>query len=62
MSRVDKFLLGTGIMTGKIFLKDFEDAIRCALLVKPKAKYENRKPTAEELKCKWRLVAKKRKP
>ena len=41
-------------------LKDFAEAARAVLLSKPKerAKYENRKPTPEELNRRFRLVRK----
>ncbi|MDE0303192.1 MAG: hypothetical protein OXJ38_08355 [Gammaproteobacteria bacterium] len=42
-------------------LDDFTEAVRKVLLSKPKgrAKYENRKPTSEELNRRYRLVKKR---
>ena len=41
-------------------LKEFTEVTRAVLLSKPnnRARYENRKPTQEELNAKWRLVRK----
>ena len=41
-------------------LDEFKEAVRAVLLSKPKerAQYENRKPTAEELRQRFRLVRK----
>ena len=44
----------------KLSLKEFAEAARAVLLSKPKgrAQYENRKPTAEELRQRFRLARK----
>lgn len=51
-------------MSDNATMKEFERAVKDVLLkpISKRADYENRKPTAQELKTKWRLTQRKKKP